>query len=76
MILLSIMNIVTVVMNDMHYQIWLCLVKLIIIHNLISRPAHRPGFDHLQYEIKNWMVGRPENEAKPYTHMLDTLAKS
>ena len=66
------MNIVTVVMNDMHNQIWLCLVELITIHSLISRPAHYPGFDHLQYAIRNWTV----DEAKPYTHMLDIIAKS
>ena len=43
------------------------------ILSLVPRPSHRPAFNHLQYAkmeggglvqaIKNWMVGRPGNDA-------------
>ena len=48
-------------LKQWHNQIWLCLVELITIHHssFPGLPMHHPGFDHLQYAIKDWMVGRP-----------------
>ena len=33
------------------------------LSSLTPRPSPPPGFDHLQYGIKNWRRGRPGSEA-------------
>ena len=39
-----------------------------LLTSLVSRPSHRPVFDHLQM-VTNWTVGRPGNEANFLPHL-------
>ena len=44
-----------------------------LLTSLVSRPSHRPVFDHLQM-VTNWTVGRPGNEANFLPHLATIVS--